>query len=312
MLITILILIFTIIVVPFLSYYYGTPLNDIQQALLTKSALIAFGVAIYCFTIGEITRNVSQTDKLWSIVPAIYTWFITIEGASEDGMNSRMILMSVLVSIWAIRLSLNFGRRGGFSWKFWEGEEDYRWEVLRKRPGFNKWWVWMLFNLFFICLYQHGLIYMFSIPILSGLSEGAPDLIWADYLLAIIFIGFVIIETIADQQQWNFQTEKHRRIKAGEEAGEYAHGFVRTGLWGIVRHPNYMAEQSIWICFYFFSVVATGEWINGSIAGCMLLLILFRSSSVFSEEISCGKYPEYAAYQKQVPRFVPFLKFGNN
>ena len=84
-----------------------------------------------------------------------------------------------------------------------------------------------------------------------------------------------------------------------------AHGFVRTGLWGIMRHPNYMAEQSIWVCFYLFSVACTGEWINGSIAGSLLLLILFRSSSDFSEEISAEKYPEYKEYQQKVPRFLP-------
>jgi steroid 5-alpha reductase family enzyme len=301
MLQTILILIFTLIVVPIVSYNYGTPLNEIQETLLFESSMIALGVSLYCFVVGEITRNVSQTDKLWSIVPAVYSWYITL----HSGMNERMVLMSVLVTIWAVRLSLNFARRGGFSLKFWEGEEDYRWEVLRQRPGFNNKFVWMLFNLFFICLYQQGLIYMFTVPILAGLADTAPTLFWADYLLAAVFLGLIIMEGVADQQQWNFQTEKYRRINAGEDLGEYAHGFVRTGLWGIMRHPNYMAEQSIWVCFYLLSSACTGEWINGSIAGSLLLLILFRSSSDFSEEISAEKYPEYADYQKKVPRFLP-------
>jgi len=39
-----------------------------------------------------------------------------------------------------------------------------------------------------------------------------------------------------------------------------------------------------------------------------VLVILFRGSSNFSEEISAGKYPEYAQYQKDVPRFIP-VKF---
>ena len=153
------------------------------------------------------------------------------------------------------------------------------------------------------------LIYLFTLPILTGLSEGAPDLIWADYVLAILFVGFVIIEYIADQQQWDFQTEKYRRINAGEDLGEYAHGFVRKGLWGMVRHPNYMAEQAVWIVFYLFSVIATGEVLNWSIAGALLLVILFKNSSDFSEEITAAKYPEYKDYQANVPRFVPFSKW---
>jgi len=45
--------------------------------------------------------------------------------------------MSILVTVWSIRLTYNFARRGGYSWKFWDGEEDYRWDILRQKPGFN-------------------------------------------------------------------------------------------------------------------------------------------------------------------------------
>jgi hypothetical protein len=38
--------------------------------------------------------------------------------------------MAVLVSIWAIALTYNFGRRGGYSWDFWEEIEDYPWAIL--------------------------------------------------------------------------------------------------------------------------------------------------------------------------------------
>ena len=131
-----------------------------------------------------------------------------------------------------------------------------------------------------------------------------------DYLLAALMLLAVVIEYIADQQQYDFQTEKHRRIKAGEPLDDYEVGFVSTGLWGIVRHPNYAMEQSIWVIFYLFSVNATGQWINWTIGGCVLLLILFKGSSDFSEELSANKYPSYKDYQKRVPRFIPGLKFG--
>ena len=49
MLQTILILIFTLIVVPIVSYNYGTPLNEIQEILLYESALIALGVTTLLF-----------------------------------------------------------------------------------------------------------------------------------------------------------------------------------------------------------------------------------------------------------------------
>jgi steroid 5-alpha reductase family enzyme len=82
---------------------------------------------------------------------------------------------------------------------------------------------------------------------------------------------------------------------------------VQSGLWAKVRHPNYAAEQSIWLVFYVFSVLASGSMINWSMAGCLLLLILFQGSADFSEGISAGKYPAYADYQKRVGRFFPKL-----
>lgn len=307
MLTTIIVLILTVIVVPLASFYYGMPLNDLQTYILGTMSIAVSVVIAYCFIVGEITRNNSQVDKLWSIVPIYYVWHMTAMG----GFHPRMILMSVLVTIWGIRLTYNFARRGAYKLKFWEGEEDYRWEILRKRPGFNNRWVWMLFNLFFISAYQNVLIFLFTLPILTSVYESAPEQITGlDWVLAAIYVTFVVVEYIADQQQYDFQTEKHRRINAGEDLGEYTHGFVRTGLWSVVRHPNYAMEQSIWIVFYLFSVIATGSFVNWSMAGCLLLVILFKGSSDFSEDISASKYPEYKDYQRKVPRFVPFTKFG--
>jgi steroid 5-alpha reductase family enzyme len=283
----------------------GTPLNQIQLDALYSTIYIVAGVVAYSFVVGEITGNNSQVDKLWSIVPIIYVWNMTYFG----GMQERMVLMSILVTIWGIRLTYNFARRGAYQWKFWEGEEDYRWEELRNRPGFNNRFVWMLFDLFFICGYQNTLIFLFTLPILTALgTDSAISLTLIDYLLAVIFICFVVIEYVSDQQQYDFQTEKHRRINNNIPLEQYEKGFTSTGLWSIVRHPNYASEQSIWVVFYLFSVVSTGQWLNWSIAGCVLLIILFKGSSDFSEELSAKKYPDYKEYQRRVPRFIPFTK----
>ena len=294
-------LIITVILLPVAAYFLGTPPNETQLSILRETAWGVGFVVLLTFVVGQLTRNNSQVDKLWSIVPAPYAWYMTWKG----GMDERMVLMSVLVTIWAARLTYNFARRGGYSWKFWEGEEDYRWEVLRQRPGFKNPFVWLLFNLFFICFYQNTLIFLFTLPVLSGLAENAAPLGAWDYVLAAVYVGLAIMEYIADQQQFDFQTEKYRRINAGEPLGEYADGFVQTGLWSKMRHPNYFAEQSIWVVFYLFSVAATGEWLNWTMAGAVLLIILFKGSSDFSEEISAKKYPAYKDYQKRVARFIP-------
>lgn len=294
-------LIFTLIAVPVFTFMYDEPLNAAQWDTM-KTLLWVYGIAAFlCFIVSVLTDNYSQVDKLWSIIPVPYVWII----AYEADFQPRLILMAVLVTVWAIRLTFNFARRGGYSWKFWTGEEDYRWSILRAKPGFEQQWKWILFNFFFISGYQMALIMLFTLPALKAMNSTAP-IGWLDYGLAALFLALVVMEFVADQQQYKYQQEKYRRKKAGEELGDYyGVGFTHTGLWAYIRHPNYAAEQSIWISFYFFSVVATGHWINWSIAGCLLLVLLFVGSSDFSEAISKEKYPNYKRYMKEVGRFLP-------
>lgn len=299
---TVFILIVTLIVVPFISYRFDEPLSASQHDILIQCIYMCIGVALSCFALSQLTGNCSQVDKIWSIVPIVYAWFITWQG----GMNERMVLMSVLVTLWGVRLTYNFSRRGAYSWKFWDGEEDYRWAILRQKPELSGKVRWFFFNLFFISLYQNGLILLFTLPVLFAMKSVGVPLGITDYLFAALFIGFLMLETAADQQQWNYQTEKYKRLNSGMKAeGIYAKGFTHTGLWKYMRHPNYMAEQAIWICFYLLGAATSGHWINWSVAGCLLLLVLFQGSSDFSEAISTEKYPEYGHYKKSTGRFLP-------
>ena len=36
-----------------------------------------------------------------------------------------------------------------------------------------------------------------------------------------------------------------------------------------------------------------------------VITVLFIGSSIMTENISSGKYPEYQTYQKEVPKFIP-------
>ena len=298
----VLFLIFTLIVVPVVAFQFDSPPTNSEWAVLNIWIKIYIASSVFCFAVSTVTKNYSQVDKLWSILPIIYAWVAVYE-SSWDG---RLLLMATLVTIWGSRLSYNFWRRGGFQWKFWEGEEDYRWAILMAKPEFQPHWKWVLFNFFFISFYQLGLIMLFTIPMVKSIA-GRP-LNWVDGLIALGVLFMIIFETVADQQQWNYQNEKHE-AKEGKRkmTSDYEKGFLDAGLWGIVRHPNYAAEQGVWILFYLFSVTATGLWINWSIMGALLLILLFKGSSDFSEEISASKYPNYSDYQKKVPRFIPDL-----
>lgn len=301
---TVFVLIITLIGVPVAAYIYDEPFSQLQSDVALQILMVYLISAFACFVISSVSKNYSQVDKLWSIMPVVYAWLI----AYYSNFENRILLIAILISLWGIRLTFNFARRGGYSWKFWTGEEDYRWAVLRSKPEFQAPWKWFLFNLFFISFYQMGLVMLITFPMIKSLN--GTEIFWGDYLLALIVIAAIIFEFIADQQQWNYQVKKHELIRQKITlTGIYKKGFTHTGLWAYMRHPNYSMEQLVWILIYVFSTLATGIYINWTVVGCLLLVLLFKGSSDFSEEISKSKYPEYSEYQKQVPRFIPFTKF---
>lgn len=294
----------SLIACPILYFLVGPALDANQISILKTLTTIAACSALYCFAVGEIARNNSQMDKLWSILPEVYVWIIAVRG----GMTPRLVIMAVLATIWGIRLTYNFARKGAYSIRFWSGEEDYRWSVLRQKKEFQPHWKWMVFNFLFISIYQNLLILMTTFPALVAMKSPA-DLNCLDIVAAVLMFGFIIYEFIADEQQWKFQTAKWKMINEGRKLEDLPEpfnlGFNTTGLWGVSRHPNYFAEQSVWVCFYLFSIAAGIGIFNWSIVGAILLIVLFQGSSAMSEEISSSKYPEYKRYCATVSKFFP-------
>ena len=277
--------------------------NPQLQHLAISFVIVMITAALVCFAVSEITFNYSQVDKLWSLMPIVYSLMALFTFPSP-----RMLIMFILVAVWGFRLSYNFYRKGGYNIIPWKGEEDYRWKIMRDNPSLKGRFRFGLFNLFFISFYQHFLIFLFCTPLLMVAKNRDAGLNWLDIIAASLMLLFIIAESIADNQLFRF----HKLKKQGEStdrpyAGSLKKGFFSERLWRYVRHPNYACEQAIWISFYLFSVAASGKWINITLAGFVLLVILFIGSSSLTEKISGEKYPGYAAYKKEVPRFLPRL-----
>jgi steroid 5-alpha reductase family enzyme len=264
---------------------------------------VMLATALICFMVSELTRNYSQVDKLWSLMPLVYS-IITL--VSFPG--TRVWIMATLVTTWGLRLSYNFSRKGGYNIIPWKGEEDYRWQIMRNNPALQGRFRFGLFNLFFISFYQHFLILLFSSPLILAAQNSEVSLNYVDFAAAAFMLLFIVIETISDNQLFRFHKIKKGVITAdGIYTESLKKGFMTEGLFRFVRHPNFASEQAIWISFYFFGVAASGRWINLTIAGPLLLVLLFTGSSELTEKISSKKYPEYAAYKKAVPKFIPRL-----
>lgn len=301
-----------VIALSVLGFVFGAPSLDEMQQETLLILLIVFGAAVlYCFIIGEISRNNSQMDKIWSIIPIAYAWII----AGKSWMNPRTAIFAVLVTLWGIRLTINFARKGAYSIKFWEGEEDYRWQVLRQKKVLQNKVVWAFFDLFFISFYQNLLVLAICLPSLACMSSNEPMGAF-DYVAILASTGFLLIETAADEQQMAFHTTKKKLLAEGKSLEElpapFNKGFNTTGLFLYCRHPNYLGEQGFWLALYFFVIgsgVANYGIFNWTLIGPMFLILLFLGSSAFGEAVTNSKYPEYHLYLKQVFKYFPLKKY---
>lgn len=268
----------------------------------------------YCFVWSEICRNVSKVDQIWSITPFVYCWFLHFYHLHHNGfVHQRLLVVCVLTTIWGLRLTYNFWRRGGYG--LITHDEDYRWPILRKAIGSPV--LFFIWNLTFIASYQNLILALIALPA-HGVMVGASAMDTKDLIVAVMFLGFLALETRADQEHWNFHAKKYG-VNASERTvhpdPDVRNGFYTSGLFSLCRHPNYFAEQSMWVCVYLFSLTKTPinsvmDLCNGYSAGIILLITLFQGSMAFSEGITLGKYPKYKEYQQRVSQCIPFPHMG--
>jgi steroid 5-alpha reductase family enzyme len=249
------------------------------------------GVCLAIWLFSVVTKEYSWVDRVWSLVPVAY---VAVFAGAAGFADARLNVMLVLVALWGARLTFNFARKGGYA----RGGEDYRWAVLRARMSP---WLFQLFNLFFITLYQNAILLLIVMPAYTALEHRTPFGGW-DVVVAVVFLAFLAGETVADQQQWTFQSWKRAELAAGREPERR---FLETGLFRYSRHPNFFFEQAQWWALFFFGVIAAGA-VGWTVAGAVLLTLLFVGSTRFTESISVSRYPEYAGYQRRTSAVVPW------
>ena len=250
-----------------------------------------------------ITKNYSQVDRLWSILPMIYTFV----GLFNNGINSiRTVFASAAVLLWGLRLTFNFYRRGGYNKDY----EDYRWEHVKSTIPNPI--VWHIFNFLFIHVFQNIILLLLGTLPTTAVQTNTTYTS-EDGLAIVFFLLFWTIELIADQQQYEFQTEKNNKIATRKRlTGDYKLGFLTNGLFKYCRHPNYFAEMGQWWSIYYLCTNHHNKTWHFTVIGPFILTILFHFSTNLTEELSANKYNGYSKYQESVPRLLPkFLNLKN-
>ena len=126
---------------------------------------------------------------------------------------------------------------------------------------------------------------------------------WADDN-ACVFIGAVImllgvsLETAADIQKNNAKKVNPRR-------------FVDTGLYRIVRCPNYLGEMIFWtgVLISGIGAVEGWQWLVVAIGYIGIIFVMFSGARRLEirQNKNYGNDPEYQKYVKTVPILLPFI-----
>ena len=256
--------------------------------LRAQPPLLVVGLAdlvatIVVFIFSMVTRNSSMYDPYWSVAPVPIALYWLLQPGSDGFANPRHVLIFVLLCAWALRLTGNWV----LQWRGLE-HEDWRYRDIQRQAGA---WYWPV-SFVGIHLMPTVLVFLGSLALWPTLSDHNTSLSWLDIVAALVTLGAVLIEGMADIQMSRFR-----------RAPDYTERSIPPGLWSLSRHPNYFGEVLFWWGLYLFVPLAyPGFW--WVIVGPLAILLLFLSTSVplMERHLRAG-HPSYMEYQRRVSVF---------
>lgn len=241
------------------------------------------------FLLSVVLANASLYDPYWSVAPPVVAiaWALVAPHGLGGGLKVRQVVVVVLVLAWAVRLTGNWAIG-------WHGltQEDWRYVMLRDNTaGRLPWW---LVNLTGIQLVPTLVVFVGMLPLWPALGRPTHGFGVLDMFATIVTAAAIVVETVADNQMRAFVRDPANRGRT-----------IDVGLWSLSRHPNYLGEISMWCGLYLFGLAADPSW-WWTVAGPVVMVLLFETASIpMMEDRSLQRRPEYAAYQRRVPRLLP-------
>ena len=165
-------------------------------------------------------ENASIVDPFWGLGFTAVSFFYL---SQSSGLETRKILVTLLVAAWGLRLFAHL------FWRNWGKGEDFRYRKFRQDFGEKRYW-WVSF--FQVFLLQGFLMWLISAPLLGAvysttdnsltLIDGAALLLW--------IVGFTF-EAGGDYQLARFKSDPANKGK-----------LLDRGFWKYTRHPNYFGD----------------------------------------------------------------------
>lgn len=235
------------------------------------------------FTFSVILNNSSLYDPYWSIIPPALITYWTLGSGFKFGTVSALSL--ILVWLWGLRLTWNFLRG-------WPGlvHEDWRYINIRE---FSQKFYWPA-SLLGIHLFPTAIVFAGLYPLYLAISSPTIAIEGLVYLGGALCVVAIALETIADEQLRTF-------VQSSPVKGSY----LKTGLWSIVRHPNYLGENLFWWSLALIAYGTTQDWICLVGAVSMTAMFVFASIPMIDKRM-LKRRPTYAEHKAKTPALFPW------
>ena len=251
---------------------------DLDWWLSLLMADLLATVATFIFSL--IFKNASVYDPYWSVQPPV----ILVAFAIGRELTLLGILLLLVVSFWAIRLTANW------AYTFANlNHQDWRYTMLKEKTGV----FYPIINFVGIHMVPTLVVYGCVLPavyaIREALSANIPSII-----CLCVSLGAAVMQGIAD-----IQMHKYRKKRNG--------AFIRIGLWKYSRHPNYLGEILMWWGVAAAVVLASpSAWYLA--AGAVANTILFLAVSIPMADGRQSRKAGFAEYKAETRMLLPIKK----
>ena len=162
------------------------------------AALAIVALMLTTWVISVLIKNASIVDIVWGLGFVVVAWAVRI---SADGDAARQNLITLLVTLWGLRLALYLGRRN-----LGHGE-DFRYVLMRRKHGEKFPWV----SLYTVFGLQGALMWAVSLPVQLGQADDGVSVGPLAVIGTVIWVVGFVFETVGDAQLARFKKDPRER-----------------------------------------------------------------------------------------------------
>lgn len=253
------------------------------MTLFNAILIVISSVFVYMttlFLIAVLIKRNDLVDNAWGMGFVLIYWLFMALMPSGDW---RRLLITLLITIWALRLSIYLYVR------YKVKKEDFRYAQWRKDWG--KSWLWRSYLQVF--LLQGFFMLSIAYPAFMIRRSTVYSFTILDFVAILLWLTGFFFEAVSDAQMMVFKQNPANKGKV-----------MNQGLWRYSRHPNYFGETLMWWSIFLLCLAFPYGFLS-IFSPLIITTLLLRVSGIPMLEKKYKGNPEYMEYIHNTSSFIP-------